>query len=187
MSVDWDTLGPRALAGDDEAWGVLLLWLRGYAYALARKWNAPAKIKGDLHELATDAVVSVIRFGPRYDPSRPMTFKSYCIEIVKSTICNKVISRRRRHMPYARLRFDPPACREPDVWAQDHARHWVEVGMRRVPKPHRPIVLRYHDGETYAEIGASLGVAKARVWQIVGEAQRKMRRELEGAGYGPLV
>ncbi len=93
------------------------------------------------------------------------------------------------------LRAQTSLTRDPDyaestAWVEDRHpgddRHLTELQLKtaidRLPLRHREVILRrYFQRQTPADIAISLGVSESRVYQLHGEACRRIRGTLEGS------
>jgi RNA polymerase sigma factor for flagellar operon FliA len=93
------------------------------------------------------------------------------------------------------LQAQSPLTRDPDyaestAWVEERHpgddRHLTELQLKaaigRLPLRHREVILRRHfQRQTPADIAITLGVSESRVYQLHGEACRRIRGLLEGS------
>ena len=168
----------RCLAGQREAFAVLLRRHQGAVFGLACRW---CRDRDDAADLAQETFVRAYRKLRTYKPEH--SFRNWVLSVCANLGKNRLRSegrRRKAHETYADLQTL-------GATAADPRRQVLEEALREVPETLRiPLVLKHVEGLSYDEISTVLGIgvsaAKMRVKRGRDELFRRLR---PGQGEGP--
>jgi len=170
-------LALRAQTGDPRAYDELVTryWsrLRGYAYRLAPH---STEIDDVLQEAFLKAYLNL----RSYRPSRH--FSPWIYRIVRNTLYDHVRAKRREPLPF----FDPdvlfphPVARErPDTDAErKEIREQIDAQLDQLDAKYRePLILRYFDGMSYADIADILRIPMGTVGVRINRGLSQLRHQ----------
>ncbi len=166
----------RARDGDQEAFRQLVERYQGAVYNLAYRMLGDP---GDAEYAAQDIFVRIYRHLGRYDPARK--FSSWSLAIA-TNYCIDQLRRRRMQLvpleniiPWARSREAGP---EGEAITQEQ-RDEVQRLITRLPEKYRaPLVLRYFDELSCAEIAEVLGMPEGTVKTQIHRARKALGKLL---------
>lgn len=180
---EWASLSELALSGDRGAMDRLVVEAHRFAM-----WYATQSIRAygtaiDPHDLAAEAVVRILKYLPRYDPSKA-TLKAYFLMIAKSSV--RTIASRHRHLPSIEDLAEPPATPRSDTVEVADEVALVRRMLDHLRPVSREILERYYglDGrepEGQTAIGKSLRISQQAVENRLRRAEQaiadRIRRE----------
>ncbi|MFH0947091.1 MAG: sigma-70 family RNA polymerase sigma factor [Planctomycetota bacterium] len=156
--------------GDDESLGTLLErhlpWLRRY---VRRQMKPSLRVRADTADLVQDAVLELLRYGPRFRISKEVHFRALMARIVVNTLRGKhdwfsAMRRniaRERPLPDGSV-LDLDAGTDLSATPSQHIGHqerqaWIRMGLELLePDDRNVIVFREWEGLSFAEIGRRL-------------------------------
>jgi len=175
----------RLHGGDEQALRELLErhlpWIQR---RVSERLRGALRKKAETQDLVHDAVVDLLRYGPRFTVSSEEHFRSLLARICENAICNEhrrfAAARRRaageRPLPTESIldldpRRDAPGT--PSVIADKREREaWMRLGLELLrPEDREVILLRQRDSLPFEEIGTRLGIA-------AGAARMRFERAL---------
>lgn len=166
----------RARDGDQEAFQQLVERYQGAVYNLAYRMLGDP---GDAEDAAQEIFVRIYRQLGRYDPARK--FSTWVLAIA-TNFCIDQLRRRRMQLvpleniiPWARSRESGP---EGEAITQEE-RDEVQRLITRLPEKYRaPLVLRYFDELSCAEIAEVLGMPEGTVKTQIHRARKALGKLL---------
>ena len=175
---DVEILVDRTLAGDHQAFGVLVRRYQDFAYGVA------AGLLGD-PDMGRDVVQEafIIAFHELPHLREPARFGGWLRRIVQRTSlrAGRELNRLRRmseelghpeHIP-------PPSATPEDLLIDDEQHTIVRTAMARLSKNHREVVgLHYMDGLSYVQTAEFLGVTETTVQGRLQRARAQLREIL---------
>ena len=163
----WHQGDPKAL---NELLEEELEWVRSRVRALLGEL---LRRKGDTDDYVQQAMLHVLKYGPRFLISDRQHFRALMARIVENVLrdesdrysAKRRAAERERALPADNvLNLDSPAksITRPSQVAEKHEREaWVRMGLELLDAPDREVILlREFDGLSFAEIGEKLGVAE---------------------------
>lgn len=161
----------RVLAGDRDAFGVLVERYRTDAYALALTM---LRDRDDAEDAAHAAFVSVFERLASFDAGRG-AFRPWLLRIVRNGCANRL----RRRRPKA-LRHEPTHAHGPDALAEaDETTRALDAALAALPLHQRTaFVLAEIEALPHVEIAAIEGVAVGTVKSRVARARAALRATL---------
>jgi RNA polymerase sigma-70 factor, ECF subfamily len=168
-----------AKAGDQEAFRHLVERYQGAVYNLAYRMLGSAE---EAEDAAQEIFVRLYRQLGRYDPGRK--FSTWTLAIA-TNYCIDQLRRRRMQLvpleniiPWARARDAGP---EGEALSRE-ARDEVQRLLKELPEKYRaPLVLRYWEELSCAEIAEILGVPEGTVKTQIHRARKALGKMLAGA------
>lgn len=129
--------------------------------------------QGLAEEAVQETLVRVYRFLPRY---REQNFLAWSFTIAHRA-CANIARRERRH---ARLHVDskPYVAAGPDETDGVDVRMAVEDALSRIPQTFREVFLLHHQGLSYDDVAAILGVPVGTVRSRLFRAREALRAQL---------
>jgi RNA polymerase sigma-70 factor (ECF subfamily) len=148
-----------------------LPWIREQVH---RRLGDVLRGKGETQDYVQDALLEVLRYGPRFTMSDRNQFRSLLCRIIENVLCGKHdwfdAHRRRmaREQPLPRdslLCLDPPdrtSVERPSAAATANEREaWVRMALELLlPEDREAILRRQWQQQTFAEMAAELGVSE---------------------------
>jgi RNA polymerase sigma-70 factor (ECF subfamily) len=168
-----------AKAGDQEAFRHIVERYQGAVYNLAyRMLGTPEEAE----DAAQEIFVRIYRQLGRYDPERK--FSTWTLAIA-TNFCIDQLRRRRMQLvpleniiPWARTRDSGP---EGEALSSE-SRDEMQRLLKRLPEKYRaPLVLRYWEDLSCAEIAEILGVPEGTIKTQIHRARKQLGKMLEGA------
>ena len=175
-----------AMDGDPETFALLSRWHGGDPAALdslvrknlpwirqrvERRVGDMLREKADVDDFVQEAMVEVLRYGPRFSMSSTAQFRTLLAKIIENVIRDKYdkFTALRREMARERpvprdtlLNLDPPAASvtRPSQNAQrDEGTAWVRLGLELLSAEQREVlILRQWEGLGFKTVGERLGV-----------------------------
>lgn len=181
VQTDEATLIREALAGDQEAFRQIVERYQGAVYNLAYRMLGDAE---EAEDAAQEIFVRIYRQLGRYDPARK--FSTWTLAIA-TNYCIDQLRRRRMQLvpleniiPWARAREAGP---EGEALSRE-SRDEVQRLLKQLPEKYRaPLVLRYWEDLSCAEIAEILGVPEGTVKTQIHRARKQLGKLLvEGEG-----
>ncbi len=178
----------RVLAGDREAFGVLVARYTRRLYDLARRMLRDAD---EAEDAVQQAFLNAFRALDRFDPRRP--FRHWLLRIASNLCRNRLVARGHRPEPAAvgAAAGDEGAVAEPAARPDagppsrdsDLASGSVRAAIDALPDTYRlPAILRYVHGLDLSEIAEITDEPIATVKTHLHRARAALRAALEGAG-----
>jgi RNA polymerase sigma factor (sigma-70 family) len=172
-------------SGDPQALSRLLEahlpWIHEH---VRKRLSAAMRMDGDTRDFVQEAVVDVLRTGPRFVVSDPGHFRAIMARIVENNIRDRRrymdrgcrdVSRRRDLARDSLLMLDPPAhsvTRPEDRADQNEQLAWLHLALELLDPDDREIIRgREWDNASFAELGAMLGTTE-------GGARKRYARAL---------
>ena len=169
--------------GDDESLVTLLErhlpWLRRY---VRRQMKAPLRVHAETTDLVQDAVLELLRYGPRFRVSEEVHFRALMARIVVNTLRGKHdwftalrrnIARERPLSVGSILDLDAGADLSPtpsQVLGRQERQAWIRMGLELLePEVREVIVFREWEGLSFVEIGRRLEISE-------GTARKRYQR-----------
>jgi RNA polymerase sigma-70 factor (ECF subfamily) len=172
-------LAALALAGSQAAFRELVRrYERPVLSLVVRIVRDPALAE----DLAQDSFVKAFQALASFDPRR--RFSSWLFRIAHHIALDAL----RRRQPET-VTLDDPAATEPSIEPVDPADRLalaraLDDALGRLRAEHRAaLVLRYHEGLSYAEIAEALGIPEGTAKTYVHRARQQMAALLERAGW----
>lgn len=182
MTVPHDSITQKVLrlhGGDDSALHQLvaehLPWIEAH---VRKRLSAEARRDGDTQDFVQEALLDVLRDGPRFAIDDPSAFRALLARIVENNLIDRVRylhreqrdCRRQRALPSDSVLVLDGAQRsvtEPPVHAERNEQQaWLRLALELLePDDREAIRLRDWEGLTFAQFGERLGLS--------GEAARK--------------
>jgi RNA polymerase sigma-70 factor (ECF subfamily) len=168
-----------AKSGDQEAFRHIVERYQGAVYNLAyRMLGTPEEAE----DAAQEIFVRIYRQLGRYDPERK--FSTWTLAIA-TNFCIDQLRRRRMQLvpleniiPWARTRDSGP---EGEALSSE-SRDEMQRLLKRLPEKYRaPLVLRYWEDLSCAEIAEILGVPEGTIKTQIHRARKQLGKMLEGA------
>lgn len=181
VQTDEATLIREAHAGDQEAFRHIVERYQGAVYNLAYRMLGDAE---EAEDAAQEIFVRIYRQLGRYDPARK--FSTWTLAIA-TNYCIDQLRRRRMQLvpleniiPWARAREAGP---EGEALSRE-SRDEVQRLLKELPEKYRaPLVLRYWEDLSCAEIAEILGVPEGTVKTQIHRARKQLGKLLvEGEG-----
>ncbi len=182
-----DELLARAQAGDDMAYGALVLKLEAPVRRFARRLIGQSWAEDDIVQ---DVFVALFQHLNRVDPARGV--RPYVFRMVR----NRCYDELRRQGRYETVPIDDEPAEDGGTVAAleapgsqpDDAAHWlmlqleVRDAMDRLPEPQRQALILFAEEElSYAEIaevlGTNIGTVKSRLFHAKKTLRRLLRPE----------
>jgi RNA polymerase sigma factor (sigma-70 family) len=156
----------------------------------AQRWR---HMKLDQEDLVGDGYLGLARAARRYDPSYGVPFTAFARHFVRGAIADTVRRSVRRHHlgngEYADVRrfsdLAPPGSEEhaydpPDPGLTPHdalESHEQLRALASLPEGERVALIRtVVDGDSAAEVAKELGVSSHRVYRLVNDGARRIRK-----------
>jgi RNA polymerase sigma-70 factor (ECF subfamily) len=179
MSESDATIVRRVLAGDAEAFGVLVDRHHGRCLRLAVHLLGDA---AEAEDAVQEAMLRAYRFLARYQEQE--RFGAWLTRIVVNQ-CRSAAARRRRALPHALDWGTTDGVVAPDDDAMAR-RDELHRALAHLPTDQREaVVLRYADDLSYDEMAAATGVSVAAMKMRVQRACRRLRALLAPAAPTP--
>jgi len=168
-----------AKSGDQEAFRHIVERYQGAVYNLAYRMLGTAE---EAEDAAQEIFVRIYRQLGRYDPERK--FSTWTLAIA-TNFCIDQLRRRRLQLvpleniiPWARTRDSGP---EGEALSRE-SRDEMQRLLKRLPEKYRaPLVLRYWEDLSCAEIAEILGVPEGTIKTQIHRARKQLGKMLEGA------
>lgn len=189
----WHAGERRAL---DELIGRDLEWIR--ARVRARLGNA-LRLRGETQDYVHDALIEVLRYGPRFVTANRAQFRSLLARIVENVLRDKNDHHAAQRRDLARERPLPtdsvlqlcggssPVTRPSEAAMRAEREAWVRLALELLePDDRKVILLRQHDGLSFAEVGARLGVSENTARMRFQRALPRLAHRAESLAQGGL-
>lgn len=164
----------RVHRGDDEALRQLVAEHLPWIEAHVRKKLTPvARAAGETQDFVQEAMLAVLRDGPRFTIDNPAAFRALLARIVENDIVDKVRWLQRGRRDHRRERtlpsdsvvlLDAPVrtVTEPPMRAdRNEQQQWLRLALELLEPDDREVIrLRDWDGCSFPEIGRHLGIAE---------------------------
>lgn len=154
--------------------------------------SAAVRRDGDTQDFVQDALIEVLRDGPRFVIDSTAGFRALLLRIVENNLRDRVRHQHRQCRDVRRERelagdsvllLDAPArsVTEPPAQAERHERAaWLRLALELLEPEDREVIrLREWEGRTFGEIGATLGVGEEAVRKRYGRALPRLAQKLE--------
>jgi RNA polymerase sigma-70 factor (ECF subfamily) len=168
-----------AKAGDQEAFRQIVERYQGAVYNLAYRMLGDPE---EAEDAAQEIFVRLYRQLGRYDPERK--FSTWTLAIATNYCIDQL---RRRRMQLVPLENIIPWARARDAGPEGEAlsresRDEVQRLLKQLPEKYRaPLVLRYWEDLSCAEIAEILGVPEGTIKTQIHRARKQLGKMLEGA------
>jgi RNA polymerase sigma-70 factor, ECF subfamily len=180
-------------AGDDAALQRLLQehlpWIEAH---VRTKLGAAIRIDGDTQDVVQEALLDVLRDGPRFAVENVAGFRALLARIVENNLRDRARyqhrarrdRRRQRPLPSdSVLLLDAPlqSVTRPSAHAERNERGaWLRLALDLLSPDDREIIrLRDWDGCSFAEAGAAVGIGEEAARKRYVRALPKLARKLE--------
>jgi RNA polymerase sigma factor (sigma-70 family) len=171
-----------------------LPWVEGQ---VRRRLTANARVAGDTHDFVQEAMLEVLRDGPRFTIDDANAFRALVARIVENTIVDRVRwaqrgcrdHRRQRALPTdSVLQLDAPlrTITEPPVRAAAAEQQaWIDLALELLDADDRDAI-RGRDWEelSFAELGARLGTTEEAARKRYTRALPKLAQKLDALRRG---
>lgn len=170
---DDDVLVHRSLAGDTDAFGVLVTRYQKVMYTLAMRMLGNAESAGDVTQ---DAFIKAYHGLPTFDPK--YRFYSWMYRIVVNECLNAIRSR----PPLDPLDAEIAGLDNPfETTLADERHQQITAALRRLTPEYRSVVvLRHFAGQSYGEIATALGIPEKTVKSRLYSARQQLGEMLLG-------
>lgn len=168
-----------AKSGDQEAFRQIVERYQGAVYNLAYRMLGDPE---EAEDAAQEIFVRLYRQLGRYDPERK--FSTWTLAIATNYCIDQL---RRRRMQFVPLENIIPWARARDAGPEGEAlsresRDEVQRLLKKLPEKYRaPLVLRYWEDLSCAEIAEILGVPEGTIKTQIHRARKQLGKMLEGA------
>jgi RNA polymerase sigma-70 factor (ECF subfamily) len=168
-----------AKSGDQEAFRQIVERYQGAVYNLAYRMLGDPE---EAEDAAQEIFVRLYRQLGRYDPERK--FSTWTLAIATNYCIDQL---RRRRMQFVPLENIIPWARARDAGPEGEAlsresRDEVQRLLKKLPEKYRaPLVLRYWEGLSCAEIAEILGVPEGTIKTQIHRARKQLGKMMEGA------
>lgn len=181
---DWERLAPLAIAGDADAFGRLLVDLRVYALRHAASMVAAYEMPDDPEDMASYAVLHVIRYWGKYDATAGVPLVNFMKMLSRSGVRRSVRGRLDKlGVTTGPIVADPPSRHESDpLEARERESRFASaidsLSPRQAEATKRFYGVCGHRKEHQVEIAASMGLTQQAVAGLVKRAERAMAWKL---------
>jgi RNA polymerase sigma-70 factor (ECF subfamily) len=168
-----------AKSGDQEAFRQIVERYQGAVYNLAYRMLGDPE---EAEDAAQEIFVRLYRQLGRYDPERK--FSTWTLAIATNYCIDQL---RRRRMQFVPLENIIPWARARDAGPEGEAlsresRDEVQRLLKKLPEKYRaPLVLRYWEDLSCAEIAEILGVPEGTIKTQIHRARKQLGKMMEGA------
>jgi len=188
--------------GDQEALAQLLErdmpWIREH---VSKRLGPLLRRANETQDIVQDAVVEVLRYGPRFLLQNHAHFRSLIAKIVENELrmeherltAKKRDVRKERGMPSAvsAISLDPDlrSPTQPDQAAEkNEMQNWMRLALEFLdPEDRRVILLHEWEGATFTEIGKELGIGENGARMKFNRALPKLAKKVEALKAGMLA
>lgn len=173
-SEDEAAYAAQALAGDAEAFGVLIQRYAGTARRVARAILADPE---DADDAAQDAFLTAWRKLEQYDPKRP--FRPWFLRIVANTARDIRRARRVRETQPIAPGLASTEASPAEETERSLLRAQLDTALASLPERQRLAVVMFDvEGYAHADIAEILGVPEGTVRSLVFHGRRALRKAL---------
>ncbi len=177
MDAD-DAVVTRILAGERDAYEVIVTRYRGRAYRAALGWVGNT---ADALDLSQDAFIKAYRAIGRYDSTRP--FFTWFYVILRNT-CFNFLRRRKRQRTVSLDHVPDSALATGDEGRRAELKRMVWHAIAELPEGIREVmILKYFEEMSYKEIAETVGCPIGTVMSRLYYGRRKLKQALKGC-YG---
>jgi RNA polymerase sigma-70 factor (ECF subfamily) len=183
----------RANRGDATALHQLVADHLPWIEAQVRRRLSPvARRDGDTQDFVQEALLDVLRDGPRFCIDDPAAFRALLARIVENNLVDRVRylhraqrdCRRQRGLPSdSVIQLDAPrrSVTEPPVHAaRSEQQEWLRLAVELLPADDRAVIrLRDWDGLTFPQVGEKLGIAEEAARKRYRRALPKLAEKLD--------
>ena len=171
---DEATYAAQALAGDAEAFGVLIQRYAGTARRVAQAILADPE---DADDAAQDAFLTAWRKLEQYDPKRP--FRPWFLRIVANTARDVRRARRVRETQLLSPGLASTVASPAEETERSLLRARLDTALASLPERQRLAVVMFDvEGYAHADIAEILGVPEGTVRSLVFHGRRSLRKAL---------
>ena len=188
-------------AGDHQALDDLvareLPWIRDYVQG---RLGPLLRARGEVDDYVQEAMLDVLRYGPRFVTDHPAAFRRLLSRIVENTLRDmadwhgaerRALHRERQLPSDSVLHLDRPfetVTRPSEAAERNEQTAWVALAMELLdPDDRRVILLRQWEGLEFADVGQRLGLtedaARMRFQRALPRLARRLD-ELRAGGFG---
>jgi RNA polymerase sigma-70 factor (ECF subfamily) len=180
-------------AGDEASLGELLRrdlpWIRGH---VQQRLGAKLREKAETMDVVQEAMVQVLRAGPRFVVSDHHQFRALVAAIVENVLRNEHRAQHQQRRDVARERdlptsgvldLDATSPSQAAMRSEDLA--WLQLSVELMaPNDREVILLRQWEGLSFAEVGERLGIttdaARVRFHRALARLAPLMKRLRQG-------
>lgn len=138
-----------------------------------RRLTPTVRRDGDTQDFVQEALLDVLRDGPRFAIDDPAAFRALLVRIVENNLIDRVRYLQREQRDYRRQRalpsdsvllLDGPAKSVTEPWARadkNELQDWMRLALELLgPDDREAVRLRDWEGLTFAAIGERLGIGE---------------------------
>lgn len=198
----FSTLLERWSSGDETALESILAeelpWIRGLVH---ERLGPVLRQAGDTHDYMQDAMLQVLRYGPRFVVADRRCFRALIARIVENTLrdaSDRVTAKRRDvrrdfqagngSTDLGPARLDEAACTStspPDAASRNESNTWLRIALELLaPEDRRMIVLRSYEELEFHEIADMLGISTKAAQMRFARALPRLGRRVEALRSG---
>lgn len=164
----------RLSRGDEQALHQLVAEHLPWIEAQVRRRMSPATRRdGDTQDFVQEALLDVLRDGPRFAIDDPAAFRALLVRIVENNLIDRMRYLQREQRDYRRQRalpsdsvlvLDAPARSVTEPWVRagrNELQDWMRLALELLaPDDREAVRLRDWEGLTFAAIGEQLGIGE---------------------------